>query len=128
MAECADFVVVDRGNLEFVEGGTWLSPKFATGGRNTLMVDGKEKANAYVTIVFSVPRGVVDGVILIRVFINGSQLRQEVSGQEDTEVTAVRTFGASNLKNGGGNEIELRARGEKSFTLREVIVHFRQDT
>jgi hypothetical protein len=136
MAEVSDFVVIthpDPADDANQPQGKWTSRVFATGARNILRENKIELHNAYVTLKFLVGKGDTGPDRLVRVIVNGHPLPQLVivkagTTQESSHTTAVTTFPASYLKDGGGNRVELSARDERSFSILEAIVHFRQDS
>ncbi|MGW3992276.1 hypothetical protein ACWEF6_02195 [Amycolatopsis sp. NPDC004772] len=128
MAEVADFVVIDRNEVEQSVGGKWKSPPFATGARNILKADGVERNNACITLTFSVHKDAPHGFSAIRIIVNDHPLPQLVQGKADSYNTIASAFPASHLKSGGGNVVELHAQNENPFVVRHVIVQFRQNT
>ena len=127
MAEVADYVIIDRNKVEAAQ-GKWQSPAFATGARNVLITNGKERHNAFLTLRFSVPKDAPAGDAQIRVIVNGHPLPSLLFGREDSMNTAVIAFPASFLNDGGGNLIGLHAKSENSFIVFDAIVHFRQNS
>lgn len=128
MAEVADFVVIDRNHQEPAVSGHWRSPRFATGARNILTVDGTERHNAYITLTFRAPSNLPEGHILIRIIVNGNPLTELVFAVEDTMNTTMAAFPASHLIGGGNNIVELHSQGEIGFEVVHAVVHFRQNT
>jgi hypothetical protein len=130
MAEVADFVVITNPKVQDVgesASGKWTSRVFATGGRNKLIEGGVELHNAYISLrLFIGDGGEPDR--LIRVIVNDNPLPLFVVAQGGSETTAVATFPAGFLKDGGGNHVKLHAKDERSFTVLEAIVHFRQNS
>ncbi|MGW4063855.1 hypothetical protein ACWEGE_36600 [Amycolatopsis sp. NPDC004747] len=125
MAEVADFVVIDRNEVEQSVGGKWKSPKFAT--RNVLRVNGVERNDACITLTFSVHKDAPHGFSAIRIIVNDHPLPQLVQGKADSYNTIASAFPASYLKSGGGNVVELHAQNENPFIVRHVIVQFRKN-
>jgi hypothetical protein len=127
VTQLSDFVVIDR-NVPETTQGKWRSPPFEAGGRNIRTEGGVEKHNAYLLLMFNVPRNAPAGDALIRVIVNGHPLPQLLAGLENSTNTAIAGFPASFLRSDSSNVVELHAQQENSFYVMHAIVHFRQNS
>jgi hypothetical protein len=120
MAEVGDFVVIDRNQIE-VAPGKWKSVTFATGGRNS-------GGTAYALLMLGVAKNAVGDGVAIRVIINDHPIQMFVNVKEDSTTTAISTFPASFLHDGGTNVLGLHSQQERAFFVYHAVVHFRQNS